>query len=55
LRLVAQSVAGTYSWLIRGWFMAGSPLSAEEMAAHIHHLARAAIREAFGKAILSLA
>lgn len=46
LEVLAHSIAGTYSWLIRAWFTEPRTLSAGELARHIHRLSRAAIQEA---------
>jgi AcrR family transcriptional regulator len=45
--ILAQSIAGTYSWLTRAWFMERCAFSADQLATYIHRLTRAAIREAF--------
>jgi len=47
LPLLAQSIAGTGSWIIRAWFMERRALTASRVAGHIHKLIRTAIREAF--------
>jgi AcrR family transcriptional regulator len=46
--VLARSIAGTYSWLIRAWFTEPRTLTADQVARYIHNLSRAAIREAFG-------
>ena len=45
--VLARSIAGTYSWLIRCWFMERRTFTPDQVAEHIHRLTRAAIREAF--------
>lgn len=44
--ILAQSIAGTYSWLIMGWLMQHQSVTVEQMAGYIHRLARAAVKEA---------
>ncbi|MCB0168436.1 MAG: TetR/AcrR family transcriptional regulator [Anaerolineae bacterium] len=47
--VLAQSIAGIYSWLILSWFMERQPFTAQQLAGYIHRLTRATIREAFEK------
>jgi AcrR family transcriptional regulator len=45
--ILAQSIAGTYSWLLRWWFSQRIPIhTPAQFAAYIHRLARAAVLEA---------
>ena len=46
--ILARSIAGTYSWLIRAWFTGPRTVTAGQLAEYIHRLSRAAIREALG-------
>lgn len=50
LAVVAQSIAGMYSTVIRSWFTGQAVQPAAAVATHLQRLARAAIQEALGKA-----
>jgi hypothetical protein len=45
--ILAQSIAATYSWLIRAWFTERRTLTAGQLATYMHKLTRAAIYAAF--------
>lgn len=44
--VLAQPIAGIYSWLILSWFTNRQSLAAERLAGYIQRLTRAAVREA---------
>lgn len=48
LPVVATSIAGIYVSLLVPWIARGAPQSPQELASHIHRLARGVLREAFG-------
>lgn len=50
LAVVAQSIAGMYSTVIRSWFTGQAVQPAAVVATHLQRLARATIQEALGKA-----
>jgi AcrR family transcriptional regulator len=47
LPLIAESVVGIYTSLFSWWLTGDTSLTSEQAAAHIHHLIRAIVREAF--------
>jgi AcrR family transcriptional regulator len=47
--VLARAIAGSYSWIIRWWFVEQPDLSATEIATQLHRVVRALICEAFAQ------
>lgn len=48
LPVLAQSLAGIYSWVLQAWLNGQSSMTGEEVAAYLQRLVSATIKEALG-------